>query len=234
MNRSFGSTGSLFGLSLGQPIRGVRVDNYTGQWLHLRGYALYVPPYTLNWAEVLPGAQSVDVVVGDSPAGTPTAARDSSDTSVYEIELWTEPIEPSPGRPAGTQSEATEASVEINSGLNTIDAIEGGSANQIIVAALAGLRRPIIRIIALASLTSVPLLGPVEIRITGITPNQFVRGAISPENPMWEWLPAPGTAAITQNTALQASGVSAPGCGAQRVHVLCTYYGKRASTIVTF
>jgi hypothetical protein len=89
----------------GFQIANIQIDNTSGSWLTINPGNFLVPPYTLGWAtNLIPSANSVDVIYTDGPAGLSSS---TSAGSPINISLYNEPL----GNLPGSQYISTETSI---------------------------------------------------------------------------------------------------------------------------
>lgn len=90
------------------PIRGLRVDNYTAQWLYCDSLRRYIPPLTLGWeALVTPAAQGAKFTWVCPPSGA--APRPSAGGNDALITLFGRELPDTNGTPFGLGSVAIPA-----------------------------------------------------------------------------------------------------------------------------
>lgn len=85
----------------GSFIRGIEIDNPSGQWLLIPSLETFIPPYTEGWSYGFPyDVSSIDIIVGNGPAGQIGTQQGEAPVVVLtDSEIGSSQGSPSPGAP---------------------------------------------------------------------------------------------------------------------------------------
>ncbi len=156
----------LSSMSPGFPIRGIRIDNYSGSWLTIRAgpYTYYLAPYVFNWqTQLTPSA--INVTVEYSAAPNPSLPVSTTEGQPARVDLFEDLVLPFPGVPFLT---FTGANTE-DTGLIAYDAnvLTVGTVAIAIPTVYPGTRRALLLQSALTNTDTIYIGGPTVTADTG-------------------------------------------------------------------
>lgn len=98
LRRTINSASLPTALELGtQQAGGITIDNYSGYWLQIGTFQLFVPPYTIGWASSFDGTVAGSILIRKSqPTLISTNPQTGQDDTVIAT-LYEETLAPNPG-----------------------------------------------------------------------------------------------------------------------------------------